>query len=78
MKVAVNRLHDVYGKLASILHRPEVFGLGESVPQPLALALEGTLQTLGQIIFEEEEPSAEEDLEQELSQDADYSVSVVN
>jgi hypothetical protein len=65
-------LQQVYSCLAQILHRPQVFGLGLSVPQPLADSLEAMLGTLGRAMEEEETPG--EDLAAELSQDADQLV----
>lgn len=65
------RLNEVYVRLSTILQRPEVFGLGADIPQPLADALEAMMTTLGQAIEEKEQPVSEQDLEEELSQDAD-------
>ena len=62
---------DVYGRLAAILRRPEAFGLGPTIPQPLADALEEMLETLGEVMEEEDYQTSEDRLEQELSQDAD-------
>jgi hypothetical protein len=70
MTPAANYVNGVYARLASILQRPEVFGLGPEVPQPLADALEGMMQTLGQA-FDEDSATSQDDLEDELSQDAD-------
>lgn len=70
MTPAANYVHEVYARLGSILQRPESFGLGPDVPQPLAEALEGMMRSLGQALDEELVPS-KDDLEEELSQDAD-------
>ena len=71
MTVAISRVNDVYSRLASILHRPEAFGLGATAPPALTKAIEGMLRTLGNAMVENEELDSEGDLEQELSQDAD-------
>jgi hypothetical protein len=69
MTPIAEELQQVYEKLAQILQRPEAFGLGPTVPQPLADSLQATLGTLGRAV--EEEKCPEEDLAAELSQDAD-------
>ena len=74
MTPATTGLSEVYLRLASIVQRPEAFGLGASAPQPLTDTLEAMMQTLGQVIDEKEQPIPEEDLEKELSQDADQPV----
>lgn len=66
-------LQQVYSRLGQILQRPQVFGLGSSVPRPLADSLEAMLGTLGRAMEEGETP--EEDLAAELSQDSDQLVS---
>ena len=70
MTCANSCINDVYEKLCKIMRHPQEFGLGESVPDPLANALEGVLCTLSQIqmeqVFDEKG-----DLAAELSQDAD-------
>jgi hypothetical protein len=75
MTPCADQMRQVYARVASILQRPEVFGLGPSAPQPLADALEGVMGTLGQAIDQEEQPIPEEGLEEELHQDADEIVS---
>ncbi len=64
-----DHVYQVSARLASILERPEVFGLGPSVPQPLANALKGMIRTLGEATDEQDDPIPEDDLERELSQD---------
>jgi hypothetical protein len=63
-------INDVYTNLCKIIRNPQEFGLGQSVPEPLANALKRVLCTLSQIqmgqAFDEEG-----DLANELSQDAD-------
>jgi hypothetical protein len=44
-------LQEVYSELAQVLRRPEAFGLGQAVPQPLLSRLEATLKTLDQAII---------------------------
>lgn len=68
---ASNQLREVYLGLCRILRYPEAYGLGPSVPQPLATSLETMLARLGQISGEGEEKLSCEDLATELSQDAD-------
>jgi hypothetical protein len=72
------RVNDVYDRLGSILKRPDAFGLGAIIPQPLADAIEDMLRTLGQVNVQREEPIVEENLEEELSQDADRFAGTVN
>lgn len=74
MTPRVEELQQVYAKLGQILQRPEAFGLGPNVPQPLADSLQAALGTLGRAVEEEKNPQ-EEDLAAELSQDADRLVS---
>jgi hypothetical protein len=64
------RINDVYRKLCRIMRHPQEFGLGGSVPDPLANALEGVLSTLSQIQLEQVF-NEKGDLAAELSQDAD-------
>ena len=54
------RLSEVYLRLASIVQRPEAFGLGASAPKPLTDTLEAMMQTLGQVIDEKEQPIPED------------------
>lgn len=75
MTARTDRLNEVYVRLSTILQRPEVFGLDANVPQPLTDALQGIMRTLGQAIEQEKQTVVYDDLEQELSQDADLSVS---
>jgi hypothetical protein len=78
MTINMQRVNEVYDRLALILKRPATFGLGATVPQPLAETIERLLLTLGQINVAQEEPVAEENLEEELSQDADRFAGAVN
>ena len=71
MTTCTDRLNQVYVRLSTILQRPEVFGLGADMPQPLEDALEAVMTILGHAIEEKEQPAFEQDLEEELSQDAD-------
>ena len=75
MTLCADHMSQAYTRLASILRRPEVFGLGPDVPQPLENALEGIMRTLGQAIAEEGQSIPQDDLEEELHQDADEVVS---
>lgn len=72
MTPSADELQQIYVKLAQILQRPEAFGLGPTVPQPLADSLQAILGMLGQAVEEEKNP--EEDLASELAQDADRCV----
>jgi hypothetical protein len=74
MTLSTNYLNEAYARLACILQRPEIFGLGATVPQPLANALEGAMGSLGRAIDEEDQAIPEETLEEELHQDADQFV----
>lgn len=66
------QIKEVYTGLSQILQSPEAFGLGQSVPEPLANRVETTLRKLGEVLKEcEEEATPEVDLAAELSQDAD-------
>jgi hypothetical protein len=66
------QIKEVYTALSQILQSPEAFGLGQSVPEPLANRVETTLRKLGEVLKEcEEEATPEVDLAAELSQDAD-------
>ena len=60
MTPATTGLSEVYLRLASIVQRPEAFGLGASAPQPLTDTLEAMMQTLGQVIDEKEQPIPED------------------
>ena len=65
-----DRINELYGNLCKIVRHPQEFGLGQTIPEPLATALEGALCTLNQM---EMEQAFDEkgDLAAELSQDAD-------
>jgi hypothetical protein len=67
------RLQEVYTGMCQVMRCPQAFGLGNSVPTPLARSMERWLRTFGEIMQEECEVSRNrsEDLEAELSQDAD-------
>jgi hypothetical protein len=65
------QLQEVYLGLCRILRYPEVYGLGPSVPLPLATSLEGILTKVGQVSEKGGEKLSCEDLATELSQDAD-------
>lgn len=66
------QIKEVYTGLSQILQSPEAFGLGQSVPEPLANRVETTLRKLRAVLKEcEEEATPEVDLAAELSQDAD-------
>jgi hypothetical protein len=69
--VTKNQLQEIYNALGEVLACPGKFGLGESVPQSLAASLRAMRQTLQQALKERQEETAAEDLEAELSQDAD-------
>lgn len=47
------KLQKIYAKLGRVLQSPQSFGLGPDVPQPLAMCLEASLRTLGEVIDEE-------------------------
>ena len=66
-----SHIQDVYAELGQVLNRPETFGLGRHVPQPLADRLESMRRMLKQALREQESLSADVDLAAELSQDAD-------
>ena len=71
MASTVTQLQRAYRELGQVLRRPEAFGLGQSVPKPLADRLEATLGLLDQEIDQAEESAPDQDLAVELSQDAD-------
>jgi len=71
MASMATQLRKTYRELGQVLRRPEVFGLGQTVPKPLADCLEATLGVLDQAIDEVEEETPDHDLAVELSQDAD-------
>jgi hypothetical protein len=73
MTAKPEELQQVYWGLGQILQRPQAFGLGPSVPRPLADSLEAMLGTLGRAMTDEATPG--EDLAAELSQDADQLIS---
>ena len=49
------QIKEVYTGLSQILQSPEAFGLGQSVPEPLANRVETTLRKLGEVLKECEE-----------------------
>ena len=71
MASAACQLQEVYAKLGEVLDCPYAFGLGDTVPQPLAEALYAMRQTLGVTLNAHQEETCPDDLEAELSQDAD-------
>lgn len=66
------QLQEVYAKLGEVLNNPYAFGLGDSVPRPLAEFLCAIRQTLALILKAQQEETVPDDLEAELSQDADH------
>lgn len=64
-------IQEVYAKLGDVLDNPRAFGLGNTVPGPLAESLRAMRQKLGAVLKEQEEETGSDDLEAELSQDAD-------
>jgi hypothetical protein len=54
-----------------VLDSPQAFGLGHSIPQPLADSLQAMRMRLGQALQKEDYETTPDDLEAELSQDAD-------
>ncbi len=64
------QIREVYEELGQVLNHPEAFGLGPHVPHQLAARLESSRRMLRQAIKEQRMPP-DEDLEIELSQDAD-------
>ncbi len=73
MNCQAEELQQIYSRLGQISRRPQAFGLGPSVPPPLAEVLETILRALRRAM--EERETTEEDLAAELSQDADQIVS---
>lgn len=71
MMRAASQLEEVYEKLGEVLDKPQAFGLAQNIPQPLADLLRATRQTLGQVMEQESNETGPDDLEAELSQDAD-------
>jgi len=69
--VTEGQLQEIYNTLGEMLACPGNFGLGRGVPPPLAASLQAMRQTLKQALKERPEETAAEDLEAELSQDAD-------
>lgn len=66
------QIKEVYTGLSQTLQSPEAFGLGQSVPEPLANRVQTALRKLGEVLNEyEEEAAPEVDLAAELSRDAD-------
>jgi len=65
------QLREVYAELGQILDRPQAFGLGQCVPQPLADRLESVRRMLQEAAKEEGPVYPDDDLVLELSQDAD-------
>ncbi len=69
--ITESQLQEIYNTLGEVLACPGKFGLGGSVPKPLAASLQAMRQTLKRALKEGQEETAAEDLEAELSQDAD-------
>jgi hypothetical protein len=69
----MNRVLLVYKALGRVLNNPQSFGLGERPPKPLTEALSAMRQNLGEELAEENDPSSEDWLSRDLSQDADQS-----
>ncbi|HEV2274205.1 MAG TPA: hypothetical protein VGR96_08570 [Acidobacteriaceae bacterium] len=67
----LGQIQEVYKELGQIIDRPQAFGLGSKVPQPLADRLESMRRMLQEAMREKEEPARNGDLEMELAQDAD-------
>jgi len=65
------KLQNVFTKLDEILVSPQSFGLRQSLPQPLRDSLCAMRETLGQALNEQQNERIPDDLEAELSQDAD-------
>lgn len=72
MEYRDDRLEGIYTGLCKVMRYPQDFGLSRGVPPPLARLLEETLCTLSQIM--QERAFSCEELESELSQDADQPV----
>ena len=71
MASTASQIQEVYAQLDEVLDNPWAFGLDNGVPRPLAECLCAMRQKLGLIMGEELEVGSIDDLEQELSQDAD-------
>jgi hypothetical protein len=67
------KLQNVFMKLDEILASPQAFGLRQRLPQPLHDSLRAMRDTLGQALKEQQGEGVPDDLEAELSQDADIS-----
>ena len=67
----VEGIQEVRVDLEAVLRKPQEFGLGPQLPQPLAAALKTALGKLGRIVCDMERRPPDGDLEAELSQDAD-------
>ena len=63
-----SRLQEIYSDLCKVMRYPHEFGLGDTVPLPLAIVLEGTLSTLSAIL--QESAVDKGDLGAEFSQNA--------
>ena len=64
-------IREVYTELGQVLDSPQAFGLGQYVPQPLADRLESMRRMLEEAGREQGPVSPDDDLANELSQDAD-------
>lgn len=67
----MSRVLLVYKALGQVLDRPQSFGLGERVPEPLDAALSAMRRCLGEELAEENDGPTGDWLSCELSQDAD-------
>ena len=65
------QIQEVYSELGQVLDRPQAFGLGKHVPQPLGDRLESMRRMLQEAGREQGPVSPDDDLAGELSQDAD-------
>jgi len=64
----------VYRTLGQVVNSPRSFGLGERAPQALVDAITACRHWLREELLEEKEPSSEDWMANELSQDADRTV----
>lgn len=65
------QIRKVYTELGQVLDSPQAFGLGQYVPQPLADRLESMRRMLEEAGANKTPVSSDDDLANELSQDAD-------
>lgn len=72
----IDQLNEVYSTLNKILNSPQVFDL-EDVPQSLANSLQAMRRSLEQALKELQYEGSADNLEAELSQDADSPYSTI-